>query len=125
MALILLVEDNTDMLMMLSQVLEWGGYQVIAARGGNEALDQLNRVNPLPDLIISDLSMPDLDGFALLETVRQSASWKKIPFIIMSAHSSLEERRRALMRGADDFLVKPFNLEDFQKILARWNPPSS
>jgi CheY-like chemotaxis protein len=58
-----------------------------------------------------------------LEQVRKNPQWAKLPFIIMSAHSSSDERRNAIERGADDFLVKPFSLEDFQKILNRWNPP--
>lgn len=121
MALILLVEDNPDMLMMLTQVLKWGGYEVITGRSGYEGLDQLERGDQLPDLIISDLSMPDMNGLEFLDAVRQNPTLSHIPFVIMSAHSASDEANEALAHGADDFLVKPFNLDDFQKILNRWN----
>lgn len=121
MALILLVEDNPDMLMMLTQVLKWGGYEVIAGRSGQEGLDQLDATNHLPDLIISDLSMPDMNGLEFLDAVRSNPAWTHVPFVIMSAHSASDEANEALAHGADDFLVKPFNLDDFQKILNRWN----
>lgn len=125
MALILLVEDNVDMLMMLTQVLKWGGYEVIAGRSGQEGLDRLDQIDQLPDLIISDLSMPDMNGLEFLDAVRSNPTWTHVPFVIMSAHSASDEANKALAHGADDFLVKPFNLDDFQKILNRWNNSSS
>jgi CheY-like chemotaxis protein len=121
MTTVLLLEDNPDMLMMLAQVLEWGGYEVIMGRDGNEGITLLQQANPLPKVIISDLSMPDMDGFGLLRYVRNTPEWAEIPFVIMSAHSSPDDRRNALNQGADEFLVKPFSLEDFQKVLARWD----
>ena len=120
MTRILLVEDNADMLTMLAQVLEWGGHEVVAARNGMEGLQYLESEDSLPAVIISDLSMPELDGFGVLREVRNSPTWAEIPFIIMSAHSSPDDRRAALEQGADDFLTKPFNLDDFQKVLQRW-----
>jgi CheY-like chemotaxis protein len=120
MTCVLLMEDNADMLAMLAQVLEWGGYEVVKARDGNEGLQILASMDVLPGVIISDLSMPDLDGFAVLYEVRNTPAWATIPFVIMSAHSSSDDRRIALERGADDFLTKPFNLDDFQKVLGRW-----
>jgi CheY-like chemotaxis protein len=125
MALILLVEDNADMLMMLTQVLKWGGYEVITGRSGQEGLDQIDNTHQFPDLIISDLSMPDMNGLEFLDAVRSNPDWNHVPFVIMSAHSASDEANQALSHGADDFLVKPFNLDDFQKILNRWDQPNS
>ncbi len=124
MTLILLVEDNADMLMMLTQVLKWGGYEVISGRSGHEGLDRLDNAKQLPDLIISDLSMPDMNGLEFLGAVRSNPTWTHIPFVIMSAHSASDEANQALAQGADDFLVKPFNLDDFQRIINRWNHSS-
>lgn len=121
MTRVLLLEDNPDMLTMLAQVLEWGGYEVETGRDGNDGIALLESANPLPSIIISDLSMPNMDGFSLLQQVRSTPEWASIPFIIMSAHSSPDDRRSALEQGADEFLVKPFNLEDFQRVLHRWD----
>lgn len=117
---ILLLEDNPDMLMMLRQVLEWGGYQVITGRDGTDGITALKQGESLPNIIISDLSMPEMDGFDVLRYVRSTPEWANIPFVIMSAHSSPDDRRNALNRGADEFLIKPFSLEDFQRVLQRW-----
>jgi two-component system, sensor histidine kinase and response regulator len=121
MTTILLVEDNPDMLTMLTQVLEWGDeYKVIPGRSGLEGVDILSTLEILPDLIISDISMPEMDGLELLARVRSHPDWSSIPFVVMSARASADERRGAQERGADDFLVKPFSLEDFKRILERW-----
>ena len=122
---ILLVEDNADMLMMLTQVLEWGGYSVVSGRNGREGMKLLDNMGTPPDLVISDLLMPEMDGLEFLTTVRSTPQWSELPFVIMSAHSSSAERQSALATGADDFLVKPFNLDDFQKILSRWQGEDS
>lgn len=122
MTTILLVEDNPDMLAMLTQVLEWDDdHKVIPGRSGLEGLDILNTVENLPDLIISDISMPEMDGLTFLDHVRGNPNWSNIPFVVMSARASSEERRSAQEKGADEFLVKPFALEDFQRILNKWH----
>lgn len=121
MTTILLLEDNVDMLTMLSQVLEWGGYTVWGGRSGKEGIALLaEAAEQLPDIIISDMLMPLMDGIAFLGQVRDNPKWADIPFIMMSAYSSSAERQNAIQHGADDFLVKPFNLEDFQAVLNRW-----
>lgn len=124
MTTILLLEDNVDMLAMLTQVLEWGGFQVVGGRSGQEGVDIMNRMHRLPDLIISDISMPGMDGLVFLQYVRSHDVWENIPFVVMSARASAEERRQAQEHGADDFLVKPFALDDFQKILDKWQHPN-
>lgn len=121
MTTILLVEDNEDMLAMLTQVLEWGDvHHVIPGRSGQDGLNILSALDTLPDLIISDISMPEIDGIAFLQQVRSNTDWSSIPFVVMSARASAEDRRRAQEHGANDFLSKPFSLEDFQNILDKW-----
>ena len=120
MTRILLLEDNNDMLAMLTQVLEWGGYDVVVGRDGRDGVEILESNTAPPTIVLSDMSMPAMDGIAFLQYVRSSSDWANLPFVIMSAHSSPEDRQSAMSAGADDFLVKPFNLDDFQKVLQRW-----
>jgi CheY-like chemotaxis protein len=122
MTIVMLLEDNADMLAMLGQVLDWGGYQVWGARDGREGLRILEEQDSLPDIIVSDLRMPDLDAIAFLKRLRANPAWAKIPCVVMSAQISEEERQQARAAGANDFLIKPFMLADFQAILNRWNP---
>ena len=120
MTCILLLEDNSDMLNMLCQVLEWGGYEVVIGRDGLDGVEILKSIDTPPTVILSDLSMPNMDGLEFLRHVRNTPQWADMPYVIMSAHSSSEDRQDAMAAGADDFLVKPFNLDDFQQVLQRW-----
>lgn len=124
MPTILLLEDNADMLTMISQVLEWAGHQVITGRNGMEGLTQLSQSNEPPHLIICDIFMPGMDGVTFLKHVRNSAHWSRIPFILMSANDSDEDRQEAYEHGADGFLAKPFGLDDLNSLLESWNLPT-
>jgi CheY-like chemotaxis protein len=108
--LVLLVDNNLDMVMMMRQVLEFEGHDVIVGRGGREALQLLAQT--IPDIIISDLLMPDIDGFELLKHVRQTSAWAHLPFIIVSGN--VYEAERALEQGADAYIPKPFKVENLR-----------
>ena len=114
MTSVLLLDDNPDMLKVLTQVLEWGGHVVLTGRNGQDGLQRLQEANPLPEVIISDLTMPHMDGSQLLQLIRSNPDWQHIPFVLMSAQSVLDSQQ---YEGVDAILTKPFNLEDFQVIL--------
>ena len=119
MSHILLVEDNADMRKLLCEMLEWGEHSVIAGRTGQEALDVLHSAETLPELIISDLNMPRLDGLELLHAVRQNPAWKQVAFIIMSANVNDERLTADIINSLDGVIPKPFNLDDLNVILSR------
>lgn len=119
MSHILLVEDNADMQTLLCELLQWGGHSVITGRTGQEALDALNSIQQLPELIISDLNMPRLDGLGLLEAVRQNPEWKQVAFIIMSANINDERLSSDVIQSLDGVIPKPFSLDDLNVILSR------
>lgn len=120
MTTVLLLEDNADMLILLTQVLEWGNYEVIPAYSGKQGLEYLQAAEAPPDVIVSDLLMPEMDGIALIKAVRSNPDWSKIPFIVMSAFDSPEDQLSAIEAGADAFLVKPFALDKFRALLTQW-----
>lgn len=117
MSHILLVEDNADMQQLLCEMLEWGGHSVITGRTGQEALEALTHAQELPELIISDLNMPRLDGLGLLDAIRQNKDWKDIPFVIMSANVHDERLSGDVVRNLSGVIPKPFNLDDLGAIL--------
>lgn len=119
MSCILLVEDNFDMLYMLSQLLELTGHEVITGRSGEEGLHVLNQREPA--LIISDLLMPRMSGFDFLTHVRSNPAWSHIPFVVMSAHNNESERSQLLQHGANGYLTKPFDLEELNAVLLNCN----
>lgn len=103
---ILVVEDNDELRRMLCRMLA-DGYSVVEACDGQEAIDKMDEL--LPDMIISDIMMPRVDGLELLERVRSDSARSHIPFILLSAKSSVVERIEGLECGADDYLTKPFS----------------
>lgn len=119
MSHILLVEDNPDMQTLLCELLQWGGHTVITGRTGQEALDVMQSTTTLPELIVSDLNMPRLDGIGLLEAVRHHPIWKAIPFVIMSANVHDERLTEAVLHELDGVIPKPFSLEDLSVVLSR------
>lgn len=119
MSHILLVEDNADMQTLLRELLQWGGHTVITGRTGQEALEALYETQVLPELIISDLNMPRLDGLGLLEAVRKNPSWKRVAFIIMSANINDERLTSEVVSTLDGVIPKPFSLDDLNVVLSR------
>lgn len=117
---ILVVDDVELNLKMVSAILMKDGYQVITARNGFEALETV-KSNP-PALAILDVMMPDMDGYTLCERLRQATSTAKIPIIILTALSGVEDKIKAFDSGADDFLAKPFEPQELRariKVLLR------
>lgn len=118
MSHILLVEDNAPMQMLLCDMLVYGEHTVLTGRTGLEALDVLQKADALPELIISDLNMPRMDGIGLLEAIRQHPTWKNIPFVIMSADVHDERLTDDIIRSLNGVLPKPFNLDDLDGLIS-------
>jgi two-component system sensor histidine kinase/response regulator len=107
---ILVVEDDGALLDGLHDMLELSGYQVLTARNGVEGLNQLQ--TRLPDLIVSDIQMPRMDGYQFYDQVRARTEWVSIPFIFLTAKSEKADVRLGKSLGADDYLTKPFEEAD-------------
>jgi putative two-component system response regulator len=107
---ILLVEDNADIMEVMREVLETEGYRVTSAPNGRDALRAFERETP--DLIVSDVMMPYLDGFGLLKAVRAHPAGAVVPFLFLSARTENTATAQARVLGADDYLFKPFDADD-------------
>lgn len=104
--ILLVVDDNPEVLDYLEMIFS-NKYQVIKAENGLKALEILKKV--LPDLVISDLMMPGMDGIELCEKVKTDINISHIPFILLTAKSNIESRIKGLQTGADDYIAKPFH----------------
>ncbi len=111
-SLILVVEDNTDILFNIKLMLEANNYQVITATHGKNALKVLSDMDNNPDLIISDIMMPIMNGYDFFKAVSDNPLWNRIPFLFLSALSSPDDVRLGKMLGVDDYLTKPFKDKD-------------
>ncbi|WEH43570.1 SpoIIE family protein phosphatase [Streptomyces sp. AM 2-1-1] len=105
-ARVLIADDNADMREYLTRLLRGAGYQVHAVSDGQQALDTIR--TDVPDLVVSDVMMPRLNGLALVSALRADQSTASVPVILLSARAGQEASIEGLRAGADDYLVKPF-----------------
>jgi len=110
---VLLADDNADMRSYVRRILAEGGYTVTAVDNGAAALAAL-RAGPLPDLVLSDVMMPELDGFALLAALRDDEATRGLVVMLLSARAGEEARVEGLAAGADDYMVKPFSARELR-----------
>jgi len=120
---ILLAEDDCDYASILKQYLEFSGFNVTWAKDGKEALKNFSATQP--DICILDVMMPHMDGFTLAENIIDK--YPETPFIFLTAKSFKEDKIKGLRLGADDYVVKPFEVEELilriQNILKRSQKP--
>lgn len=123
-ATIMIVEDESDLVLMLRYNLEAEGFQVVTAASGDEAVSRMRET--LPDLILLDWMLPGLSGIELCRRWRAREETARIPIIMLTARGEEEERVRGLATGADDYVVKPFSIPELMArinaLLRRSNP---
>jgi two-component system chemotaxis response regulator CheY len=115
---ILIADDSPTIRKFVSVALTMRGFEVIAASDGMEAMEKLP--NTKIDLIITDLNMPNLDGFELIKNIRENATYKDVPIIILSSLAGSAEIERGLKSGANSYLVKPFDPKRVQYEVAKY-----
>lgn len=115
---VLLIDDEPWIQQSLAELLELEGFSVIAAENGQAGIDLA--LQEIPDVILCDITMPDLDGYTVLERLHQDPMTQLIPFIFISSRSSRSDLRLGMTLGADDYLTKPFTrLELLESIQSR------
>ena len=108
--LILIVDDEPNMVQIIDYNLRKAGYETSTAYNGNEALESIRARRP--DLIISDIMMPEMDGHQLCRIVRDNPATSSVPFFFLTAKGQLSDRVEGLRTGADDYITKPFEIEE-------------
>ncbi|NEQ17224.1 MAG: response regulator transcription factor [Moorea sp. SIO3E2] len=107
---LLLIDDDPNLILLVKDYLEFRGYEVMTAEHGKEALDILEQ--DIPDMIICDVMMPEMDGYTLVEKVRDDSRTSCIPVLFLSAKGQSQDRIKGLNKGADIYMVKPFEPEE-------------
>ncbi len=105
---ILVVDDSPTVLKFVSFSLKNKGFQVVTACDGMDAIEKISNLTGSLDLIITDLNMPNLDGYGLIDTLRQNEQHQETPIIILSSEDGEDDRDRGMEVGASSYLVKPF-----------------
>ena len=107
---IFVIDDELDLLEITVEGLALEGFEILSASSGIEGLQRIRE--SLPDIVVCDINMPDMDGYEVLSHLRSDTLTSEIPFIFLSARSEHEEIREGMERGADDYLTKPVNFTD-------------
>jgi DNA-binding response OmpR family regulator len=110
---ILIVDDEEYIVTSLEYVMKSAGFDVVVAYDGDEAIDKVTAT--VPDLLITDIMMPKLNGFDLCEKIRANPLWTSIRIIILTAKGRDSEREKGLSLGADDYMTKPFSTRELLK----------
>jgi DNA-binding NarL/FixJ family response regulator len=107
---LLLIDDDPNLILLVKDYLEFRGYEVMAAGNGREALEILNL--HLPNMIICDVMMPEMDGYAFVNKIRQDSRTSSIPIMFLSAKGQSQDKIKGLTTGADIYMIKPFEPEE-------------
>ena len=123
-ATVLVVDDEPSILELLASALRLSGFTVRAAETGAQALASAREVRP--DIVVLDVMLPDYDGFSLARTLR--TTYERLPVLFLTARDAVEDRIAGLTAGGDDYVTKPFSLEEvvlrLRAILRRSQPPA-
>ena len=111
-ARVLVVDDEKSNVQLLSRFLNRGGYDVATACNGREALERVSE--SVPDLVLLDVRMPVMDGLAVCQKLRSDFATRSLPIILLTALNTLKDKLKGLRLGVDDYIGKPFDLEEVQ-----------
>ncbi len=115
---ILYVEDNPDNRILIRRILESEGYAMMEASNAKDALNLLDSNNL--DLILMDINMPDIDGYALTAQIRQIPVYAKVPIIAVTANVMRGDREKSLEAGCDGYIQKPIDIDALPKLIERF-----
>src|SRR5690606_27664694 len=104
---VLIIEDNVDVRENTADILELAGYKVATAENGKIGLEKA--IQLLPDVIVCDIMMPEMDGYEVLQDLNKNAKTASIPFVFLTAKTERTDMRKGMNLGADDYLTKPFS----------------
>jgi CheY-like chemotaxis protein len=114
---ILFVEDNMDTYELVQFFMERDGYEIFLADNGRDGVSAA--IKQKPDLILMDLSLPEMDGWNAARQIKSNPNTKSIPIIALTAHALVSDRKRALDVGCDDYNIKPIDMIELVRIVDR------
>lgn len=115
---ILVVEDNMDTYELVRFILEKNGYETFLAMNGRDGVNAA--IKQMPDLIIMDLAMPEMDGWTATSLIKNDTRTSAIPLIALTAHALPSDRQRAMESGCNEYITKPMDLPDLVESVGRW-----
>jgi CheY-like chemotaxis protein len=120
-ATILVIENDWNNRILMEHLLGIGGYKVVSAMNGQEALELLDRGVQV-DMVLTDLSMPVLDGYQAAHLIRERAGYQDLPIVAVTGYAMSMDKASALASGCNDYLTKPFRQSELLAMVARFLP---
>ena len=117
---VLLVEDYADSRLMMRLLLEMSGYRIVEAETGREAVEFAER--ECPDVILMDLSLPEIDGLTATKFIRELEILRDVPIIALSAHAAEHFHNAALAAGCNHYVTKPVDFDQLEDVVGRFCP---
>ena len=117
---ILVVEDNDMNMQLVEFLLEEGGYTIVKATSGEEALSLTRDGAPTPDLILMDIHLPGMDGLSVVRAMKEDARTARVPILALTAHAMRGDRDRFLEAGCDGYISKPIDVKTFLTSIERY-----
>ncbi|MCS6318885.1 MAG: response regulator [Nitrospira sp.] len=118
---VLVVDDSPTMRQMVAFTLTSAGYQVVEAGNGKEAVGKVNG-GAKPDLVVTDLNMPEMDGITLIKEIRKMPALKFTPILMLTTEASDDQKKAGQAAGATGWIVKPFNPEQMMAVIKKVLP---
>jgi DNA-binding response OmpR family regulator len=115
---IMIVDDASEMIEILNVVIRSAGHRCIVARSGRRCVELIPEV--LPDLVLLDIQMPELDGYETCRQIRMLPTGKTVPIIFCTARKTIEDVKEGIKVGGNDFLTKPFDAKSLLARVDRW-----
>ena len=118
---ILLIEDDYTNRKLIADYLEYCNYTVLGLKDGLELFQNLESFRP--ELILLDIKLPEIDGYTLIQQIRQDQDWRRLPIVVVSGYAFQADQQRALALGARRYLVKPVKIDELQEVVEeelRW-----
>ena len=112
---VLAIDDSRTIRELLRVAMEGAGFDYTSACDGVEGVERFSEV--VPDVVITDINMPNLDGFGFIEAVRAQSRWRNVPILVLTTESAAELKKRARDAGATGWIVKPFDAEKLVRAL--------
>jgi CheY-like chemotaxis protein len=117
---ILIVEDNHMNMELISDLLEINGYDVFKAASGPQMFNIVDSMSKVPDLILMDIQIPEVDGLMLTKSLKENLLTRGIPVIALTAHAMKGDREKALEAGCIDYISKPINTREFVSRISKY-----
>ncbi len=114
--LVMVADDDTEIAVLVELLLQREGYDVVTAMNGSEALELIERKRP--DAVVLDIMMPNLNGYEVVQRMRQDHATRFLPVILLSARAGALDRKYGIRMGADDYILKPFKAEHLLESIA-------